>query len=923
MHTPMDGQNWLGEKLEKHDDVDKIKESAYQYAHACYEVELDVVGITGHNFLNKDYLQYLYESFDKIKRQYGHKITLFPGFEFAANVGKGAHVICLFEPKTPEDNISSALTECGISYPPKDSGGVLKRSKKNLEEIINIVQTKYNGIVIVPHIFTDGLFDNENINEWLQQDEYKNDDLLAAEVPKKVKEMSKGFQNLFANNGKCIAAWKRKRPLGLLMSSDCKMLNEKDDDGNPKSNSIGYRYTWIKMSSPSIESLRQAFLDNESRIRLPESNKKSSPPSDDFNSSRIKSLTIKKVAFLTDQTINFSQNLNCLIGGRGSGKSSIIEYIRIVLDKTATLDEDTKKRFERIRNTLDKNNSEIVITLVKNSGSEYKLVWKNDEIQLISDDPNIDKNSVLNKIDLDIFSQQQINNLTDTKEIKGTNKKGNNLLKLIDNSINDTMIEIHNREEGLKLKIVETFSKLRDKKRRKEFIHNLDLEIKELTDSIKKRKGIQDEYNNYKALEKEKTELNNLFFSHKKLHDNLKNELNSMKNEVKKFENKDFPHYSELETIQSATNRAQETLFSTIEKALNEFDKNLQAIFRDYSISKTIKEEIKQAEEKFNQACLDTGLSLKEIEEINSINETLKKKNEQQKKLVDEYNLFVKNIEDVAILLEELYETWYREYQKRREITDLANQSATIKEKGKSMINVSLDYQQDFSSFQTIWNEFRPKDKRTKFGRSWDAIGENVFEKFLEQSSFLSPWILVNKVLRDELEIDSLNEFKSDFSEHINQNIEKWEKIQCCRIDDYLDIELFREDGQTAGTISGGQLSDGQRNTAALALLLSQDNGPIIIDQPEDELDSNFVFSQLIPVLRSKKENRQIIIATHNANIPVNGDAELVYALEVKNGQGILQAEGGLDRKEITQSILNIMEGSKEAFRKRREKYNF
>lgn len=138
-----------------------------------------------------------------------------------------------------------------------------------------------------------------------------------------------------------------------------------------------------------------------------------------------------------------------------------------------------------------------------------------------------------------------------------------------------------------------------------------------------------------------------------------------------------------------------------------------------------------------------------------------------------------------------------------------------------------------------------------------------------------------------------------------------------------MDLTLYREDGTEAGRIANGTLSDGQRNTAALVLLLAQNGGPLIIDQPEDELDSNFVYRELIPMLRKVKNKRQIIIATHNANLPVNGDAELVYALEAKNGHGKLLAQGGLDRPNVTQAVLDIMEGSQEAFRKRREKYHF
>jgi ABC-type Mn2+/Zn2+ transport system ATPase subunit len=159
--------------------------------------------------------------------------------------------------------------------------------------------------------------------------------------------------------------------------------------------------------------------------------------------------------------------------------------------------------------------------------------------------------------------------------------------------------------------------------------------------------------------------------------------------------------------------------------------------------------------------------------------------------------------------------------------------------------------------------------------------------------------------------------------QHIQDNLERWEKLRCSRVQDTVDMKLFRADGSTAGSIAEGSLSDGQRNTAALALLLAQEGGPLVIDQPEDELDSNFVFRELIPMLRKVKSKRQLIMATHNANLPVNGDAELVYAFEARDGKGEALACGGLDQASVTKAVLDIMEGTKEAFRRRREKYHF
>ncbi len=96
-----------------------------------------------------------------------------------------------------------------------------------------------------------------------------------------------------------------------------------------------------------------------------------------------------------------------------------------------------------------------------------------------------------------------------------------------------------------------------------------------------------------------------------------------------------------------------------------------------------------------------------------------------------------------------------------------------------------------------------------------------------------------------------------------------------------------------------------------------------MIDQPEDELDSSFIYRTLVRDLRAAKSKRQLIVATHNANLPVNADAEQIYALEALDGRGKALPKGGLDRKDVAQAVLDIMEGSEQAFRRRSEKYHF
>ncbi|WP_261522321.1 PHP domain-containing protein, partial [Burkholderia multivorans] len=264
MQTPADARHWAGDRLEAGQEAAAAK----AFAEACYQQRLDVVGITDHNFLSKDFIPHLQAAFAEIEREFSHKITLFPGFEFeAAGVGRGVHVLCLFEPGTDLSRLDAILTECGVSYPRVNAAGQLEKSDKNLKEILRIVQDKYRAIVIMPHATSnDGIFDDESIAEWLQQDQFTNPDLLAIEVPKPVHRMSAGFQRLLRSGDDCQPGWRRIRPIATVMSSDNKKLVDLDEHQKPTPNSIGYRYSWLKMSEPSIESLRQAFLDHESRI---------------------------------------------------------------------------------------------------------------------------------------------------------------------------------------------------------------------------------------------------------------------------------------------------------------------------------------------------------------------------------------------------------------------------------------------------------------------------------------------------------------------------------------------------------------------------------------------------------------------------------------------------------------------------------
>lgn len=157
-------------------------------------------------------------------------------------------------------------------------------------------------------------------------------------------------------------------------------------------------------------------------------------------------------------------------------------------------------------------------------------------------------------------------------------------------------------------------------------------------------------------------------------------------------------------------------------------------------------------------------------------------------------------------------------------------------------------------------------------------------------------------------------------------------ELERLRLPDKALVRLRRHDGTLAGSLEKG-LSVGQRCTAIIALALAAGREPIIIDQPEDEIDNEFIYTELVPLLRKAKYQRQVIITTHNPNLPVLGDAELIYALEARGVDGGVRgfpkrvssdlAIGSLDRDSVKAAVEAIMEGSKEAFNRRRARYGF
>jgi ABC-type enterochelin transport system ATPase subunit len=121
-----------------------------------------------------------------------------------------------------------------------------------------------------------------------------------------------------------------------------------------------------------------------------------------------------------------------------------------------------------------------------------------------------------------------------------------------------------------------------------------------------------------------------------------------------------------------------------------------------------------------------------------------------------------------------------------------------------------------------------------------------------------------------------------------------------------------------------GQLSLGQQQAIVLGMLLcSESTAPLLIDQPEDNLDSAFVFKILVRALRRIKERRQVILVTHNANIGVLSDTDLVVPLKANAERGRVVSPGSVETAATRELVCEVLEGGRTAYERRGQLYGF
>ena len=861
------GQNSSGNPAEY---VEAIVEKAA-------ELDVSVLAITNHNSVSD------VPAFQDAAA--GRGIKIFPGFELTSS--EGIHILCIYPPDADQGSLERFLGEFGIRRTEPSSD----LSSRSFEGVLAQVREQ-GGIAIGAHATNNkGLLEvldgKARINAW------RNEHLLAIQIPGPIDSLRQTDRKIVENREPDYRrdhAAGEKQAVAVVNAKD---IARPDDLNHPAAT------CWIKMSEVTIEGLRQAFLDPDSRIRL--------------NSDPVPEEHAEVVAlaweggFLDGVSIHFNSNLNILVGGRGTGKSTVVESLRHVLDLEPIGEEAGKAHQGVVRQVL---RSGTKITLQARSyrpaKHEYLIERTIPNPPLVRDEngqiSNLLPKDVLPR--LEVYGQHEISELTKSPE---------KLTLLLNRFAQD--------DELLK-------------RRKADVLHEL-----------------------------QKTRSTVLAVS------------------------------SELDRIEerlSALPSLEETLERFQEAGLEDRLREQSLLVREEGVLDSIPERVRvfrEGTETFHQGLpIDrTFLSAKALEELPG-KEVLKDAN-------DVLDRLSHDLEDVARQIDEAFKRadegmddirgrWNR---RKREVE--AAYRKILRELQQSAVDA-----EEFIRLRREIERLRPlRARRTALRRQqdedrqrrrsllaeWEDIKAKEF-RALDQASTDVSTRLRNRVqvemtaagnreplfsvLKEQIggrlseAIDRLRKASDlslpDFVNRCRGGAEAVERAyaipaaQAARLAQASDDALMRiEELELPSTTSirlntaGADeppswqalddLSTGQKATAVLLLLLLESDAPLIVDQPEDDLDNRFIAEGVVPRMREEKRRRQFVFSTHNANIPVLGDAELILGLaaagEADRGRALIAREhmGSIDAKSVRELVEEILEGGKAAFETRRLKYGF
>ena len=894
--------------------------TAEQWVDAAIAAGLDCVAVTDHN--TGAWIDCIKEA------AAGKSINIFPGVEITCDTSK-IHLLVLFEKDKGTQEIEDFLIACSIpreSFATSEAHStlsVLEIAKKANDEGAIVIPAhidEFNGLAYLasksslkeflnlPFINAVQFVHKEFLETSLQ---IKNNGSLLETINSYYGKPTPSIGEIDIKNGYDGVQTAIKANKKLLTFSDNPDFYQPSRHGL---SGIGSHYSWIKMDeNPTLEGLRQAFL-------MPERTKHSFESA--YSPYKTPSLWIRKISILNTTLtlegesfdVEFSPQLTTIIGGRGSGKSSILQFLRGVFAKDNDLDglDDIKSEYTRFFKRADddgfgvlKDNSSVEVYFVRD-GIEYRIVYKvgNPAAYVerfntsTSNYESVSEDSFIDFFAFEEYSQKQIFSIA---------KKTNSLRLRIDNAVSE-IEEIRTSY----LQAIQEYKSLMEKSRSlKQSIQNkgkLNTEILDLKGKIEllKQSGIADIISKQQAFIQQKKHIEDYL-------QKIKGLLSSLESRI--------PIYESISSFD--VNLLEEKYRQEVVAILQQPEQHITQI-GSWLKSKTIE---------LTQALLDVANSLESTslyqdassctQQFETSKVKLEKKGVTDMSDFEKYNLQITQKEDeLKLLLSKENELEILEpniESKRREIEQLRN---NISEKRREFVNSYINSEKIKITIRPIFDKsdfivkFRKIIQKTN---GYDSGIDNIVEEIFKNNNVLTNL----KELKEKLHAIHDNTLESPYDGWFTRLIKELtqsqlDDIDCLYPEDQVDMQYKGANGNFRPL---NVASAGQKTTSILTFILSFGDVPLILDQPEDDLDNRLVYDLIVDKLRQIKEHRQVIIVTHNANIPVNGDAEYVISLASNSKTLKIETQGALENETIKHEICDVMEGGEDAFKIRAKRY--
>jgi type III restriction enzyme len=731
------------------------------------------------------------------------------------------------------------------------------------------------------------------------------------------------------------------KKVAVFQTSDCREARKVTDASGEWFDfvELGAWPTWVKWTEPSAEALRQACLASASRVAHTEPQ---------LPSHRVCSVKVSNSKFLGPLELSLNPQFNGLIGGRGTGKSTLLEYIRWALcddprafdpslESTGELPDFQRRRKALIDKTLKSLGAAVTVTYEK-FGVAYIIVRSstetNDQVRVTSPDGTTQEmtgEQVRREFPVVSYAQKQLSSV-------GTLPA--EVLRIVTDPVRDSVSRINedlsevvlpklkeDRQRQLRLEELRLQQRETEEKARllREQIQGLQSQLGQLTPEQQK---ILDEHAPITA---EKQWLDTALGTLDSFRETVAAARASLEHTADVASPTDGTATGELAMVAAGINAVRK-------KALEQISVLEGLVGGTTSLTEDERAAVDRVVKRYNdhevayKQCVElTAKSKQQLGDIERLNAELAK-------LGQRIGSLTTQIQGLSVPPDasepNAWGLWTEKHQKRA--TLLREQCEKISGLAQDAFRATL---QPCADTRVLFETLDPYVSRAYDIRKREDKVRNLCRIVGSATDPLQKWQeLVAEF--DGLVRSSQNPVlpgtpilsSADFTE---QNLKALQALKVQEVEDirYLPLEdriefefaFGRKADGTQEFIPFQDASPGQQATALMRTLLADEGPPLLIDQPEEDLDNEQIRA-IADRIAETKHNRQLIFVSHNANIVVNGDAELVIRFDYAPSdrtKGIIDRTGSIDFPPIKNIITAVMEGGRESFELRRQKYGF